>query len=105
MKPQETSQHPVTDGRRTKGGRGEGTKTHPPTEEPESKGQMAATARRDATERRRDGTEAPDEAMEAAAEPGRAGYLPEHFDGAAGATTENGKHPRREYNKVASGAS
>ena len=33
---------------------------------------------------------------------GRAGYLPKHFDGVAGATTKNGKHPHREYNKVAS---
>ena len=32
----------------------------------------------------------------------RAGYQPKHFNGAAGATTENGKHPRPEYDKVAS---
>ena len=31
-------------------------------------------------------------------------YLPEHFDGANGAMTENGKHPRCEYDKVASEA-
>ena len=36
---------------------------------------------------------------------GGAGYLPEHFDGADGATTENSKHPRREYDKVALEAS
>ena len=43
--------------------------------------------------------------METAARAGGAGYLPEHFNGAAGATTENSKHPHREYNKVASEAS
>ena len=37
-----------------------------------------------------------------AAEASGAGYLPKHFNGSAGAMTENGKHPRREYNKVAS---
>ena len=53
----------------------------------------------------RGGTEAADEAIETAAGAGGAGYLPEHFDGAAGTTTKNGKHMRREYNKVASEAS
>ena len=33
-----------------------------------------------------------------------AGYPPKHSTGAAGTTTENGMHPRREYNKVASEA-
>ena len=42
--------------------------------------------------------------MEAAEGDGGAGHLSEHFDGAAGATTENGKHPFREYNNVASEA-
>ena len=46
----------------------------------------------------------PDEAMETAAGDGSAGYPPEHFDGADGATTENGKHPCHEYNKMASEA-
>ena len=36
---------------------------------------------------------------------GGAGYPPEHFDGTDGATTENGKHLRREYGKVATEAS
>ena len=49
-------------------------------------------------------TAAPYEAMKMAAGDGGAGYLPEHFDGAYGATTENGKHPRREYDKVVSEA-
>ena len=43
--------------------------------------------------------------METAERARGAGYSPEHFDGAAGATTENGKHPRREYGKVVSEAS
>ena len=34
-----------------------------------------------------------------------AGYPPKHFNGAAGATTENSKHLRREYGKVVSEAS
>ena len=34
-----------------------------------------------------------------------AGHLSKHFDGADGATTEKGKHPRRKYNNVASEAS
>ena len=47
---------------------------------------------------------APDEAMETAARDGGAGHPPKHFDGADGATTENGKHQRREYDNVASEA-
>ena len=43
--------------------------------------------------------------METAAVDGGAGHPPEHFDGADGAPTENGKHPRREYDNVASEAS
>ena len=49
--------------------------------------------------------------METEAGAGEAGYPPEHsYDaagtsGADGATTKNGKHPRREYDKVASEAS
>ena len=43
--------------------------------------------------------------METAEVAGGAGYPPEHFDGAASTTTENGKYPRREYDKLASGAS
>ena len=50
-------------------------------------------------------TEAPDKAMETAEGDGGAGYPPEHFNGADGATTENGKHPCREYGKVVSEAS
>ena len=46
-----------------------------------------------------------DEAMETAAGASGAGYPPEHSTGAAGATTKNGMHPRREYDKVASEAS
>ena len=46
--------------------------------------------------------EAPDTEMETAVGTGGAGYSPEHFTGAAGTTTENGLHPRREYNKVVS---
>ena len=42
--------------------------------------------------------------METAAGAGEAGYPPEHFYGADGATTKNGKHPRREYNKAESEA-
>ena len=42
--------------------------------------------------------------METAAEASGAEYPPKHFNGTAGATTENGKHPRREYDKVASEA-
>ena len=38
--------------------------------------------------------------METAAGDGGAGYPPEHFAGATGATTENGKHTRHEYDKV-----
>ena len=38
--------------------------------------------------------------METAVEAGGAGYPPKHSTGAAGATTENGSHPRREYDKV-----
>ena len=44
------------------------------------------------------------EAMGTAAGDGGVGYLPKHFDGVDGATTENGKHPRRQYEKVASEA-
>ena len=51
------------------------------------------------------GTEAPDEATETAAGASGVGYSPKHFDGADGATTENGKHPRREYDNVVSEAS
>ena len=51
------------------------------------------------------GNEGTEEATETAAGAGGAGYLPKHFDSAAGATTENGKHKRREYDKVASEAS
>ena len=40
--------------------------------------------------------------METAAEASGAGYPPEHFNGVAGATTENGKHLHCEYDKVAS---
>ena len=47
---------------------------------------------------------APDETMKTATDTSGAGHLPEHFDGAAGTTTKNGKHPRREYAKVASEA-
>ena len=36
---------------------------------------------------------------------GGEGHSPEQFDGANGTTTKNGKHPRREYNNVASEAS
>ena len=36
---------------------------------------------------------------------GGAGQPPEHFEGADGATTENGKHPRREYKNLALEAS
>ena len=42
--------------------------------------------------------------MDMAEEDGGTGYPPEHFDGADGATTENGKQSRREYDKVASEA-
>ena len=49
---------------------------------------------------RRGRTAAPDKAMETAVGDGGVGYPPEHFDGADGATTENGKRPRREYDKV-----
>ena len=42
--------------------------------------------------------------METAEGAGGAGYPPKHFDGAAGATTENSMHKRREYDKVASEA-
>ena len=48
---------------------------------------------------------APDEAMETAVGASGAGHLSKHFDGADGATTEKGKHPRRKYNNVASEAS
>ena len=53
----------------------------------------------------RGGTESPDEAMEMAAGASREGYPPKHCNGASGATAENSKHPRREYEKVASEAS
>ena len=43
--------------------------------------------------------------METVARAGGAGYPPEHFDGAAGATTTNGKHMRREYDMLALEAS
>ena len=42
--------------------------------------------------------------METATGNDREGYPPKHFAGAAGATTENGKHMRREYDKVESEA-
>ena len=51
------------------------------------------------------GTATPDAAMETAEGDGGTGHLPEHFDSADGATIENGKHPRREYDNVASEAS
>ena len=54
---------------------------------------------------RRRRTEAPDKAMETAADASRAGYPPKHFNGAADATTENGKQPLREYDKLALEAS
>ena len=38
--------------------------------------------------------------METAAGDGGEGPWPEHFDGADGATTKNGMHPRREYDNV-----
>ena len=49
--------------------------------------------------------EAPDKTMEIAAGYGGVGYPTEHLDGVDSATTENGKHPRREYDKVESEAS
>ena len=45
---------------------------------------------------KRSGTAALDEAMETAAGASGAGYPPEHFNGAAGATIENSKQPRHE---------
>ena len=49
-------------------------------------------------------TATPSEAMETAAGDGGEGHLPENFDSADGATTEKGKHPRREYDNVVSEA-
>ena len=46
--------------------------------------------------------EAPDEAMEMAAGASGAGCPPKHFNDADKTMTKNGKHLRREYNKVAS---
>ena len=43
--------------------------------------------------------------METVVVDGGAGYPPEQFASADGATIENGKHTRREYDKVASEAS
>ena len=43
----------------------------------------------------------PSKEMETAAGDGGAGHLPEHFDGADGATTKNGMHPCSEYDNVA----
>ena len=42
--------------------------------------------------------------METAAGDGGEGPRPEHFDGADGARTKNGMHPRRKYDNVASEA-
>ena len=58
---------------------------------------MAETARRGATGR--------DSGARRGDGDGGAGYPPEQFDSADGATTENGKHPRCEYDKVVSEAS
>ena len=48
---------------------------------------------------------APDEAMETAAGDGGVGHPPKHFDVSDGATIENGKQQRREYDNVMSEAS
>ena len=95
-KPWDPSQRPTTNGGRTDGGKGEGKKTHPP---PGNQGARARW-RRQRSATRQGGTAALDKAMEMAAGASEAGYSPKYFDSAAGATTENGKHPRREYNMV-----
>ena len=63
---------------------------------------MVLTERREEVDQT--GLEETEEAMETAEGAGGVGYPPEHFDGAAGATTENGKHMCHEYNKVTSEA-
>ena len=49
-------------------------------------------------------TAAPSATIETAAGDGGEGPRPEHFDGADGARTKNGMHPRREYDNVVSEA-
>ena len=51
-KPRDPSQRPATDGGRTNGGGGEGTKNHPPPKQPGCKPLMAATGRRNKAEMR-----------------------------------------------------
>ena len=82
------------------GGREEGKKTHPPPGEPGSKGQMVATTWCDAIERRRWTRR-----WRWRREPSEQVTLLNASRGAAGAITKNGKHPRREYKKVALEAS
>ena len=77
-KPQETSKCPATNRERTDWGGGEGTKTHPPPEQPGGKGPTAEMAQCGRTA-------APDEAMETVAGDGGTGHPPKHFDGADGA--------------------
>ena len=52
-----------------------------------------------------DSRDASDKGMETSTGAGDAEYLPEYFKDADGDTTKNGKHPRREYDKVALEAS